>query len=167
MAQAQKAGQGKNGKTKKGGVKLLPLLVLLLVLPFMMPTVLVMMGLLPTLIAMISDDDPEKSTAISIGAMNLAGVVPFIAELWQNNQTMGAAIAIVSQSRVWLIMLGSAAIGKLLMYIIPPMMVSLATAQAEFRLAKLKESLIQLKEIWGPEVATNTSLEHVRKQNGA
>jgi hypothetical protein len=143
------------------------LVLLLAVLPFIMPTALLMLGLLPTLIVLIADEEAEKSSAITVGAMNLAGVVPFVIELWQKGQTMDIAFAILRQPNTWLVMLGAAAVGRLILYVVPPLAASLAITQAEMRLAKLQDSLVQLKQVWGPETATTIAPELVRKQNGS
>ncbi|MDD3287815.1 MAG: hypothetical protein PHX43_02245 [Alphaproteobacteria bacterium] len=164
MAKDKDAEKNK-GEKKKGGIKIVPLLLFLLVSPFIMPTLLIMIGLLPALIALIADEDDDKSLAISVGSMNLAGVVPFIVELWQNGQTFENAFYIIKQPNTWLIMLGAAAVGQLIVFVVSPMMASLALNQAQSRLETLNDSLGKLKEIWGPDVANNQPLEQVRRKN--
>jgi hypothetical protein len=155
----------KKGKSKRKGSGLLGLVFFLILLPFIFPTFLVCLGLAPTLVAAFTDDDPDKSRTICVGSVNFAGVFPFLLDLWQKGQTMPAAVSIILNPESWLIMLGAAAIGYLILFTIPPMAAFYAQNQAQNRLAKLEESLNQLKGIWGPEVATNEGLEQVRHQN--
>lgn len=152
-------------KKKKGGFKIVPFILLLIIMPFIMPTVLLLAGMLPTLVALVTDDDKEKSRAVTVGAMNFAGVAPFLIELWEQGQTMDVALAIVMQPNNWLVMLGAAAVGHMILYVVPPMIVSLTINQNATRYEKLKESIEQLKEIWGPEVTTLTPIDLVKREN--
>lgn len=136
------------------------------IVPFGLPTLLVCTGLIPTLVALYTDTDPEKSTTTTVGFMNLAGVLPFLVDLWQKGQTMSVALSIVREPRSWVIMFGAAAIGQLFLYIIPPIIASTTIARLESRLNTLKEGIEQLRTIWGPEVATTLPIDQVRKQTG-
>ncbi len=132
-----------------------------------LPTLLLCVGMLPTLVALVTDTDPRKSGAATIGFMNLAGVAPFIIDLWGSGQTMGNAIAILSTPSTWLVMFGAAGVGHLLLYAIPTATATLTLTRMESRLKILKEAIEQMKTTWGPDIATNKSLEDVRKKNGA
>jgi hypothetical protein len=162
-----KGGKGKEGKKGKGGGKFVLVMILAgALLPFGLPTVLVCLGLLPTLVALLTDTDEHRSTTATIGFLNIAGVFPFLLDLWLRGQTMEAALAIVKQPTNWLIMLGSAAAGQLLLYAIPPAMAMLTITQYETRVKSLKEAQEELKKIWGPDVMNVTGLDEVRKRNG-
>lgn len=132
--------------------------------PICLPTLLVCAGLLPTLVVLITDTDRQKSSTITIGFMNLAGVAPFIIDLWRQGQTMDIAVHILSQPNTWLVMLGAAGLGKLLLYAVPPAMAALTLSSMESRLLMLKEGLEQLKAVWGPDVATAVPLDQIRKR---
>lgn len=150
---------------KKGKLKLiLGLFLFGLVSPFIMPTLLLGVGMIPTLVALVTDTDPRKSAASTVGFLNFAGVVPFIISLWEQGQTMDAALHILGQSSTWLIMLGGAAVGHLILYAVPPASSALTINRMETRLRTLKEGLEQLKTIWGSDVATKRSLDDVRSK---
>jgi hypothetical protein len=160
------AAVGKSAKRGKGGARFILLMVILGALaPFGAPTLLVCLGLLPMLIALFTDTDPRKSAFITIGFLNIAGVTPFIIELWQRGQTMEAAMGIMRQPVTWLVMFGAAAIGQLLLYTIPPAMAMMTISRIENRLKTLRDGLKELKAIWGSDVATSKPLELVRKQD--
>ncbi len=138
------------------------LIVIGLAVPFMMPTVfLVLVGLIPTYVAFATDNDPQKSGAVSVGAMNFAGVLPFIIDLWSKGQTMGNAIQIMGIANNWLIILGASAIGQMIVYAIPQALATLTLTQAESRAKSLRKNLDMLKEAWGPEVATTKPIDKI------
>lgn len=164
----KKAASEQGPARRGGGGKAKQFVVLALVLgllPFGLPTLLVAAGLLPTLVFLVADRDPQKSAATAIGALNVAGVLPFLIELWEKGHTMEAAMAIIQDPMSWIVMLGSAGIGRLLIYAIPPAMASLTISRMETRLRGLREATGHLKEIWGVEVTTTTPLDQVRRQN--
>jgi hypothetical protein len=131
--------------------------------PFIFPSLLFLVGMLPTLVALFTETDRQRSSTIAIGAMNAAGILPFLIELWQKGQTLENAFNILSQSETWIVMLGAAALGQLIVFAIPQAIASLALARAESRITLLKHNLGRLKEVWGPDVATTKSLERIRR----
>jgi len=152
-------------KQKKGGFRfILAMIIVGAMLPLGAPTLLVCLGLLPALVALLTDTDPRKSSAITIGFLNMAGVAPFVAELWLSGHTMEAALAIVRQPVNWLVMFGAAALGQALLYMIPPLVNSITVSRMEARLRVLKEGQEQLKSVWGPEVATSVPIEAIRRK---
>ncbi|MDE2030213.1 MAG: hypothetical protein KGI97_06580 [Alphaproteobacteria bacterium] len=165
MAEAKKAAKGTGGKPKKKGGKAKTILIMValgIATPFMLPTVvLLLIGMIPTYIAFATDDDPQKSGAVSVGAMNFAGVVPFIIQLWQQGQTIPDAFRILATANDWLIILGAAGIGQLVVYAVPQAIATLTLTHAETRIKHLKKNLETLKEFWGPEVATTKPIDQI------
>ena len=150
---------------KKSGGKLgfVTMCVLMgLAAPFMLPTVvLILIGLIPTYVALATDNDPQKSGAVSVGAMNFAGILPFILDLWKKGQTLPNAFHVLGEPNTWLIILGASAIGQLVVYAIPQAIATLTLTSAETRVKLLKKNLEALKEAWGPEVATTKPLDKI------
>ncbi len=85
----------KNGKAKKkprtmGGKQILFVVMMLLVTIW--PTAcLLVPAMLPTLVALVTDRDREKALALTIGALNFAGILPFVLQLWQMGQNLDNA----------------------------------------------------------------------------
>jgi len=162
MADAKPA---KPEKKKSGGGKLQKLtfmVIFAIVIPFIFPTfILVLAGFIPTYVALMTDNDPEKSGATSVGAMNAAGVTPFIIDLWEKGQTLPNALQILTSTNAWLVILGAAAIGQLIVYAIPQAIATLTVAQSELRVKGLRKNLDTLKESWGPEVATTKPVDSI------
>lgn len=135
------------------GIYILPGLLVGASLFFIFPTfVLMAIGLIPTLVAIFTDTDDEKHSATAVGAMNVAGLMPFVVELWTGGQTLGHAFDILKNANNWLVILGSAALGQMLLFVVPHITASMTSAQVETRLKTLKANLEELKSIWGPEV---------------
>lgn len=124
---------------------------------FCLPSLLLCAGLLPALIAMIADRDPRKSEALSIGFMNLAGVLPFMVELWEQGQTMEHAAHLISQPFVWVIMLGAAMLGKMLIYALPPAVNFFIITRMESRLRSLRAVEAEMSVIWGEDIGGSTN----------
>lgn len=163
MAGKKQTSSSKPSKSSGGGGRLILLMVVIgAIAPFGAPTLVVCLGLLPTLVALITDTDPRRSGVITIGLLNVAGVVPFVIELWEKGQTMEAAFNIMSQPMTWLVMLGAAAIGQLILYAIPSFITLLTVNRMENRLRVLRQGLEELKIIWGPDVATSKPIDLIR-----
>ena len=148
---------------KKGKLKFISLLIFAcMAMPFMLPTLLLLVaGLVPTYVAYGTDKDPEKTGAISVFAMNLAGIAPFLIDLWVKGQTLANALRILSDTNNWLVILGAAAIGQLVIYAVPQAIAAMSLGHAETRIKILRKNLDMLKESWGPEVATVKSVEQI------
>jgi hypothetical protein len=158
--QAAPAAAGKPAK-KRSKLGFFTIMVILgMAAPFMFPTiVLLALGLVPTLVVLFIDTDREKSATAAVGAMNFAGVVPFIIDLWIKGQSMDNAFRILREPSTWLVMLGAAGIGQLIVFAIPQAMATLTLVRAEMRLKVLRSNLEQLKTSWGAAVATTKPIE--------
>jgi len=130
---------------------------------FIFPSLLLLIGMLPTVLELFFGNDRKGSSVVAIGALNAAGILPFLIELWQKGQTTGNAILILSQPTTWLVMFGAAAVGWLILFAVPQAAATLTLARAETRVQLLKHNLERLKEVWGPEVATTKPLEKIAK----
>ncbi|MFV3077522.1 hypothetical protein [Niveispirillum fermenti] len=132
------------------------LLLLLLLMPaglMMMPTsVLLLAGLAPTIVAYMIDRDPEKSAALTVGAMNLCGIAPFAVQLWQQGHEMGVTLRLLAEPGTWLVMFGAAAIGWLMYFFIPQIVAAIVTLRAQSRIRELEERRSVLVADWGTDV---------------
>jgi hypothetical protein len=132
------------------------LLLLLLLAPaglMMMPTsVLILAGLAPTFVAYFIDRDPEKSAALTVGAMNLCGIAPFVVRLWQRGHEMAVTLRMLADPGTWLIMFGAAAIGWLLYFFIPQIVAAVMSLRSQAKIKELEERRSMLVADWGAEV---------------
>ncbi len=110
-----KAAAGKAGGPKKKESKLgfyTTMVFLVLLAPFIFPTVvLIFIGLFPTLFSPFSSITIRQTVSgPPSGAMNCAGITPFVIDLWATGQSMDNVFHILGQSSSWLVILGAAAV---------------------------------------------------------
>jgi len=108
--------------------------------------------LIPTLVAAIVDRDTEKFAPITVGAMNLAGVAPAVAELWSRGATLSRALEILADPFMWLFALGSAGIGWGLHILVPSIVAAIMSWRLERRRTLLEDGRKILSEEWGQAV---------------
>lgn len=118
-----------------------------------LPTALVLVvGGLPTLVAIVVDRSPRHYLTRCVGFLNFAGVAPYLVKIWMHH-TVLAAMQMLIDPFVWLVMYGSAAIGWTI-YLSAP---SIAWLQVEImgtrRIAALHTRQHQLVAEWGEDVA--------------
>ena len=172
MAKAKKAAKaGKKGaapKKKSGGFayKILGFLLLILALLLLPTSTLLACGMFPTIVAYLTDSDRRKTAAISVGTVNLCGVLPFLLTLWMGqNNSMKEVGDILRHVETWAIMYGAAALGSLIHYAVPPVIAGFISLQSSSRVAELERRQTALKEAWGEEVAATGAVARVRAVN--
>lgn len=165
MSEEKNAEMPKANAQKRGGFTWVIILMIVFgaAVPFILPTLVLLAGMLPTIVALFTEDEHNHSSAAAIGAMNAAGIVPFVIELWHKGQTIDNAFALISDPTTWLVMLGAAALGQLIVFAVPQAIASISVSHAEARIALLKKNLETLQAMWGPDVATTKPLERVAR----
>lgn len=118
------------------------------------PTVMVIaVGMAPTLVAFFVERRAGGSATHCMATMNLAGVAPVVARLWDQGGTMDAALLLLGDVFNWLLMFGAAAVAMgILWFMERAAMVSLRSA-ARRRLRWLLSRQEKLISEWGDEVA--------------
>jgi len=159
------AADGGKKKRNKGGGVILFMIMFGLSFWFIFPTlVLFLVGLSPTFIAFLIDNDRQKFATVAVASMNAAGITPFMIDLWTKGQTMETVFQILREPLNWLVIAGAAGIGQLIVFAVPQAVASLKLAHAESRLKILKANLESLKDIWGPDVGTTKPIDRGGKQ---
>ncbi len=120
---------------------------------FLMPTlVLVSIGLLPTLVAFLTERKNKHYALVTIGAMNGAGIAPVAITLWQGTHTVAHAIDLLTLPLSWLPILIGAALGWGVYKAIPSLIVGYMTKRSRARIDTLRTRQKILIEEWGEEV---------------
>jgi len=158
-------GSGHGRKRRKGSSSGM-MTVLLILFPvgliFLPSTILLVVGMIPTVVAYVVDRDPEKTAPMTVGGLNLAGVVTFVISLWQAGHSMAALSKVLTDPFAWLVMYGAAGLGWTLYYGIPPAVAGWITLRAEARIAQRIEEQRELIDLWGTEV--NGIVEEVKEE---
>jgi len=126
---------------------------LILMLVSMASLVLVVFGMLPTFVAALVDRSAQRFAFISVLAMNLAGVFPYLLDLWMGANNMSVAIDSLTDVFSLFTMYGSAALGWVLFIVTPPVVTTGMTFIAQRRVAILRASQKKLLAEWGNSVA--------------
>lgn len=131
----------------------LPLFGAVLVAIALLPTTIVLAaGMLPTLVAWIVDRDDEKYAPITVGVMNLCGVLPGLLELWTSGHRIGTATDLIMDPYVLLWAFGAASVGWAIHMGIPPIVGMWHGWRTKNRIAELEDRQRQLVEEWGREI---------------
>lgn len=110
---------GRKRKSSSSGMVTVLLILMPVGLIFLPTTVLLAVGMIPTVVAYVVDRDPDKTAPMTVGGLNFAGVFAFAVSLWQAGHTMAALSRILTDPFAWLVMYGAAGLGWTLYYGIP------------------------------------------------
>jgi len=141
------------GKASGGG-RIALMFGLICLIPFSIPTLLLMFaGLLPTLVAALTDRSNSRFAWICVGGMNFAGLAPALLKLWFFHHEVTYAIYQITDFRTLLLAYAAAAVGWMLYFGAPPVVVTIMLATTKRRAMALEAQMKKLEEEWGAEVA--------------
>ena len=115
--------------------------------------IILFVGMAPTAVAIFIDREPEKHAAISVAALNFAGLCPFLADFILGTASFSRAIELVSDVFVLVVIYGAAAAGWVLVLILPPVAAIVLAVITDSRIQALLKEQRQLVEDWGEGVA--------------
>ena len=118
-----------------------------------LPTVILLtVGMVPTLVAYIVDQNPMKYASRTVGYLNFCGCLPYALRLWTGDHSVDAVIGILVDPFAWFAMYGSAAVGWLIYYSTPPVVAAWMAVNHEIRQQALKSRQAELTNEWGNTV---------------
>jgi hypothetical protein len=136
--------------------KAIIILIIVGLLVFTLPTVLVLItGMVPSFIAYATDRRREKYKTLSVGCMNLLGLLPLLTMLWTKDHSFDMAFSLFVDPFNWLVVLGSAATGWTIFLIAPSVVAMFLSARIELSVDRLKRRQNKLIEEWGDGVSGN------------
>lgn len=122
---------------------------------FAAPTcVLLVFGMVPSIVAYVVDRGKRPMQAFTIAPMNLAGLMPYLMQLWTGGgrDQMPTVVHLLTDVYVWLVIYLAAGAGWLIFLGMPRLVVLVLQSSLDRRKAKLKELQSKLKVDWGPQV---------------
>jgi len=155
MAKARAKPAAKTAKAAKGGNKLGIILFVMALVPFALPTLLVMVvGLLPTMAAAFAERGNARYAWVCVGGLNFAGLAPWLFNLWFGHHTLEFAFEQITSVTMLLTAFGASALGSLLYMATPPVVGMVTAMTSQRRAANLAQLQKKLVEQWGDGVVT-------------
>ena len=114
--------------------------------------ILLLVGTLPTWVAGFVDRHRRYYLARTVGAINLAGVMPGVLRMWEQGITFSNLQMVIGSPYSWLVMYGAAAFGWLLYFCVPPVVGMIVEVRIEDTKRRLEARAKALIEEWGEEV---------------
>jgi len=154
-----KPAKGKGGKAApkanaKGGNKLLILITAMALVPFSLPTLMVLFcAMLPTLGAALAERSGSRYAWVCVGGMNFSGVAPWLFDLWFGHHTIDYAIHQITGISMLLISYGAAGFGWMIYLAVPPVVATITTMTSQRRSVVLISDQKKLVELWGEGIA--------------
>jgi len=109
-------------------------------------------GMLPSFVAAAVDRAPRRYFTRTVGAMNLAGLVPGVLHLWEAGITFASLRQVASSPWTWLAVYGAAGVGWLLFFTAPTVASALLDVKVDETQRRLEARTKTLVEEWGDEV---------------
>jgi hypothetical protein len=117
------------------------------------PTMVVLaVALVPTGVAFLLERKKGFYGGLTVGAMNLAGAAPFLADLWFDGHTIQAALEIITDVFAWMAFYGAAMFGWAIYSTTPGVIGAFMAMTAGRRIAAMRDQQKDLVQKWGPDV---------------
>lgn len=126
---------------------------------FMHTTLLLAIGLLPTVGAAAVDRSRQKSKVMCVGAMNLAGCVPFLMQLWMGGNNLEAAKEILFEPRTIIVIYLIGACGYLIEIAVSGIVSQIMLQKAQMRLKAIEKQQKDMSDRWGQPVDGTYTLD--------
>jgi hypothetical protein len=157
----KKAGK-KGGRKVGGGAKVSVFMIGLVILAavFMPYAVLLGIGMLPTIIAIFADPKGARTKAVTVGALNLAGCVPFLFKLASQGHEFDSAVNIATDPQAVIVMYAAAGAGYMIDWSMSAMVAAILYQRGLARQESIKKRQAELVARWGAEVTGQIPLDH-------
>jgi hypothetical protein len=133
--------------------------LLIFAVVFLPTTVLLFIGMLPTIVARVADRSPDRSRALTIGFMNFAGCFPFWFQLVEDGHKFENAVVILSQPSTIVIMYAAALAGYLVEWSLAGIVAGMVVQRGNKRLKEIEELQQAMTVRWGNEVTGDVPLD--------
>ena len=157
MAKKDKKEKAKKAKGKPGKLslkaRLFMVIVILIALVFLPTSMLLFVGMLPSMVAFFVSGRGIGARASTITAMNMAGCIPFVFKLWSTGNDFEASFLIITNMRYMSIIYLSAAFGYMIDWVMTGIMSSFLYQRGVSRMKAIKKRQEVLIEQWGEGVS--------------
>lgn len=151
---------------KKGSLKTLLLPMICLSVWQIPYTIVIGLGLLPSLITWLVDRDRAKLTAVTVLALNAAALMPSLIHVWESGGTMSAALELMASPLTWILILLGVLAGWVFSQGVPALVVGVIITRERAQANRMRERQKQLIEEWGSAVAEGVDAPASRLKHG-
>ena len=153
----------KTAKPKKKGkfmkMTMLWLICITLVVFLQLSFILFLVGMIPTGIAYLTDDSDYKHKFHCVLPCNMAGVIPYMAQLLANGNEVSQMQGMLGDLSTIAVMYSSAALGWILYGASPHMAAAFVRILNNRKTGNINAIQHQLVKEWGPEIQSRTALK--------
>lgn len=121
--------------------------------------IIMIIGMIPTVVCAIVDRSEGRLRAMTVGAINFAGCVPFMVEVFRKGNDFETAIQYIVQPRTIVVMYFAAGMGYLVDWAMTGIVSSIMVQKAKARLKDIEKEKKDLVERWGGEVTGTVPLD--------
>lgn len=139
-------------KKRRGGSIFIWLLAAGILFAFYESIVLMLIGMVPTWIALCLDQSAQKDQARSIGYLNFAGCLPWMVDFWMSGGGFARVFEIIGEPLVLTVMYSAALAGWGLCYLVRPFVATYLIVSTEIKTTQLTKRQGELVEVWGDAV---------------
>lgn len=116
---------------------------------YALPTfILLYGGMIPTVVAFLADERPGRHLFLTVGAINLAAIVPHLEATWASSTVAHAGLSPIAQIDTWLVIYGASAAGWGLALGLPIIANVALESLIRARLRNLEEARERLAAEW-------------------
>ncbi len=144
--------KGNSPPKRRIGSIFLWLLAAAIVCAFYELILLLVIGMIPTGIALALDRSQHKDQARSVGYLNFAGCLPWAVDFWVSGGNLDRVFEIVGDPLVLAVMYTAAATGWALCFILRPFVAAYLAVAVDYREGQIKKRQDELVAEWGEEV---------------
>lgn len=128
------------------------IVALAVILIFMPTSILLGVGMLPTLVSYIVDRSLEKNKTFTVGAMNFSGCFPYLLMLWTGENSTQGAWNFVGTPEVIIVIYTIAGMGYVINWGVTQVVSNILIQRSQARISKIDKEKKQLEERWGAKV---------------
>ena len=139
-------------------MQLMFIIGLLAAILFIPTTIVLVIGMLPTLVAVLVDRG-GGTRAVTVGAMNLCGCTPFLMDLWTTSHDTAFAVGLVTDPRTIIVMYAAAGIGYMVDWALSGIIATIMIQRATSRLNAIRVRQDEMIVRWGREVTGEIVLD--------
>lgn len=126
---------------------------------FLPITAIVFVGMLPTVMARLTDRSKERTRALTVGFLNFAGCFPFLYQLVETGLKLENSLAILSDPMTIVIIYTSALIGYGVDWLVTTAVAGFMVQKGKNRLEAIRKAQDNLVRQWGNEVTGDIPLD--------